>query len=128
MLIIYYVHTCFRWTSKFLQFLQHWYSFHYWSHSSDCFYEDKCFHWATLRFYHSNSSITELLSALLLQAFDIWLEITNLIGLGIFFTSFFQLSVQALFCSTWLVRFLHNSQCTLYCSAICWCSFKNLHN
>ena len=22
----------------------------------------------------------------------------------------------------------HNSQCTLYCSAICWCSLKNLHN
>ena len=48
--------------------------------------ENKCFHWATLRFSQSNSSIKCSLT--------LWLKIMNPIGLGSFLLAFFQLAVS----------------------------------
>ena len=61
--------------------------------------EDKCFHWATLMFFHSHSSHT------VVKCSFTW-SIQHMTGNNE--------CHQALCCSTWLVYFLHNSQCTNY--------------
>ena len=48
---------------------------------------------------------------------------------GHFFTNFFSANcIRRSVALPWLVYLLHSGQCAFYCSAICWCSFKILHN
>ena len=48
-------------------------------------------------------------------------------GLGSFWTSFLQLVVSGALL-LYMACLLHKSRCTLYCSAICCYSLKNIHN
>ena len=81
------------------------------------FMEDKCFHWATLRFSHSNSSNTVVKYPFTSSIRHMtWYNESNRVGQ--FFTSFFPASCIRRSVALHGDYFLHNSQCTLYCSAI----------
>ena len=103
-----------------------------WSHSSEGRRVLVMFLWkinasigATLRLSHTNSSNTVVKCSFTSSIRRMTRNKFHL--LDQFFTSFFHLAVSGALL-LYMTCFLHNSQCTPYCSAICWCSFKNLHN